>query len=203
VIVLGLLFAVTRHSSSVMPFRPVVLAGCLLIGVIVLWRALTGGDRFTADVRRGEVGSVDGALHKRAGRSSAVQGASPRPLYYFDAAGQTFEVMWESAYEAAPQAGYVRVFYLPRSRKAVNLERLSARPAGEATITAILESAKDSLSALASGDTVKAAEAMAGLLAMQEQYKQQRATGRSAPPPDQQDPRPLAGAIVGSWASAL
>src|SRR6516162_6792753 len=35
VIVLGLLFAVTRHSSSVMPLRPVVLIGCLLIGAIV------------------------------------------------------------------------------------------------------------------------------------------------------------------------
>jgi hypothetical protein len=110
VIVLGLLFAVTRHSSSVMPLRPVVLIGCLLIGAIVLWRALTGGDRFTADIRRGEVGSVDGALHKRAVRLTASQGASPKPRYYFDVAGQTLEVMWESAYESAPQARYVRVF---------------------------------------------------------------------------------------------
>jgi hypothetical protein len=204
VIVVGLLFAVTRHSSSVMPFRPVVLAGCLLIGAVVLWRALTGGDRFTIDVRRGEVSSVEGALHKRAVRGSAVQGASPRPRYYFDVAGQALEVMWESAYEAAPQARYVRVFYLPRSRKAVNLERLPDPPAGEAAaIATMLESAKDSLSALTSPDQVKAAEAMAAQLAMHERYKQQPDTGPPAPPPDQLDPRPLASAIVGSWASAL
>ena len=203
VIVLGLLFAVTRHSSSVMPLRPVVLIGCLLIGAIVLWRALTGGDRFTADIRRGEVGSVDGALHKRAVRPTASQGASPKPRYYFDVAGQTLEVMWESAYESAPQARYVRVFYLPRSRKAVNLERLPDPPAGEAAIATMLESAKGTVSALTSRDAVRAAETMAAQLAMQERYQEQLDKGPPAPPPGQLDPRPLAGAIVGSWASAL
>jgi hypothetical protein len=107
-----------------MPLRPVVLTVCLLTGAILLWRALIGGDRFTTDVRRGEVASVDGALRKRAVHLSAAQGASPRPEYYFDVAGLTSQVMWESAFEAAPRAGYVRVFYLPRSHKAVNLERL-------------------------------------------------------------------------------
>jgi len=153
VIVLGLLFAVTRHSSSVMPFRPVVLAGCLLIGAILLWRSLTGGDRFTTDVRRGEVVSVDGALLKRSVRGSAIQGASPRPRYYFEVAGQTLEVMWESAFNAAPQAGYVRVFYLPRSRKAVNLERLPGPPAGEVTVATMLESYRGALSDLTSRTT--------------------------------------------------
>jgi hypothetical protein len=159
--VLGLLFAVTRHSSSVMPLRPVVLAGCLLIGAILLWRALAGGDRFTTDIRRAQVGSVDGALHKRAVRGPAIQGASPRPRYYFDVAGQTLEVMWESAFAAARQARYVRVFYLPRSRKAVNLERLPDPPAGEATIATLLESAKGTVSVLGSRNTIKTAEAMA------------------------------------------
>jgi hypothetical protein len=204
VIVLGLLFAVTRHSSAVMPLRPVVLGGCLLIGAILLWRALIGGDRFTADVRRGEVASVDGALHKRAVRRTAMQGSSPRPEYYFDVAGLTLEVMWESAFEAAPQARYVRVFYLPRSRKAVNLERLPDPPAGEAaTIAAMLESAKGTLSALTSRNGVDAAEAMAAQLAMQQRYNEQLDKGPSAPRPDQLDPRPLATAIIGSWASAL
>jgi hypothetical protein len=203
VIVLGLLFAATRHSSAVMPFRPVVLAGCLLIGAILLWRALTGGDRFTTDVRRGEVASVDGALYKRKAFRPSVQGATPRPEYYFDVAGLSLNVMWESAFRAAPVAGYVRVFYLPRSRKAVNLERLPDPPVGEVTIATMRESYKGALSGLTSRDKVKAAEAAAGLLAMQERYNEQLHTGPAVPPPDQLDPRPLASAIVGSWASAL
>jgi hypothetical protein len=107
------------------------------------------------------------------------------------------------AFAAAPQARYVRVFYLPRSRKAVNLERLPDPPAGEATIATMQESAKGTVSALGSRNTVKAAEAMAAQLAMQDRYQEQADKGPSAPPPDQLDPRPLAGAIVGSWASAL
>jgi len=202
VIVLGLLFAATRHSSSVMPLRLAVLAGCLLIGAVLLWRALTGGDRLTADVRRGTVSSVDGAIYKRAVRLSSIQGASPKPPYYFDVAGQNFEVMWQSAFEAAPPAGYVRVFYLPRSRKAVNLERLPDPPVSQVTVETMQESAKDVLSALKSRNMARAAEA-AAQLERQARYGQQFGSGPVTPPQDQPQARPLTEVIVGTWVGAL
>ena len=47
--------------------------------------------------------------------------------YYLNIAGRQLRT-YLSAYDAAPDAGYVRAYYLPRTRRLVNLERLPNPP---------------------------------------------------------------------------
>jgi len=80
-------------------------------------------DPLAADVRDGRVEMVDGAVGKRRlqfGRSAFTN-------YYLIVAGRQLRT-FRSAYDAAPDAGYVRAYYLPRTRRLVNLERLPNPP---------------------------------------------------------------------------
>jgi len=73
-----------------------------------------------ADVREGRVESVEGAIGKRVVQVHAPPGSA---RFYFDVAGRRLQAM-PRAYAAAPEAGFVRVYFLPRSRRVVNLEQL-------------------------------------------------------------------------------
>lgn len=78
---------------------------------------------FTGDLRRGEVKAIEGAIHKPAPESSGS--GTPGVWWYFlEVAGKRFEVPSKSVWESAPGAGWFRLYYLPRSHTAVNLERL-------------------------------------------------------------------------------
>ncbi len=94
----------------------------LAIAAFLVVRAIVGSDALTRDLRSGEVRSVDGAIGK-----SHLSGGRARGAYFLDVGGRRFGVA-TSTYEAAPDAGYVRAYYLPRSRKIVNLERLPSAP---------------------------------------------------------------------------
>jgi len=79
--------------------------------------------------------------------------------YYLNIAGRQLKT-YVSAYAAAPDAGYVRAYYLPRTRKLVNLERLPNPP-----LPAGPDEARDMFGrmarAFASRDSVALAEARA------------------------------------------
>ncbi len=81
-------------------------------------------DPIAADVRGGRVESVEGAVAKRRVQSGTRTGWT---RYYLTIGGRQLQT-YLSAYEAAPDAGYVRAYYLPRTRKLVNLERLANPP---------------------------------------------------------------------------
>jgi hypothetical protein len=81
-------------------------------------------DPLAADVRDGRVETVEGAIGKRRVQSPAKTGLT---RYYLNIAGRRLQT-YLSAYDAAPEAGYVRAYYLPRTRKLVNLERLPNPP---------------------------------------------------------------------------
>jgi hypothetical protein len=81
-------------------------------------------DPLAADVREGRVESVEGAVGKRRRQSTSRRG---RTRYYLTIGGRQLRT-YLSAYDAAPDAGYVRAYYLPRTRKLVNLERLPNPP---------------------------------------------------------------------------
>ena len=51
---------------------------------------------------------------------------SGRPRYYLVISGRRL-LTYRSAYDAAPDAGYVRAYFLPRTRRLVNLERRRIR----------------------------------------------------------------------------
>jgi hypothetical protein len=113
-------------------------------------------DPLAADVRENRVDTVEGAIGKRRLQTSAH---TRSVLYYLLVGGRRLRT-YRSAYEAAPDAGYVRAYYLPRTRKLVNLERLPnpSLPNGP-------EGARDMFGhmarALVSGDRAALAEARA------------------------------------------
>lgn len=169
--------------------------GLLVVAAFVFVISMMGVDTMDADLRAGKVESVEGAIAKRTqvthGRNTSTT------TYYIDVKDRQM-VAFRDQYEAAPEAGYVRVFYVPHSMRVVNLERL-ADPAGAADA---LKSPQDALKLAARGvfslDEQSRAEARAQLAAVG------RAMQPGAPPPaSERDPRPLGEAILGKWTNGL
>jgi len=106
--------AATRH-----------LAGWGFVAAAAVILAAPAFDPLAADVREGRVETVQGAVGKRRTQSKGPAGGTTR--YYLNIAGRQLQT-YLSAYEAAPDAGYVRAYYLPRTRRLVNLERLPNPP---------------------------------------------------------------------------
>ena len=109
--------------------RAVITAVSLLLALGIGLRAIVGLDALTRDVRAGRVESVEGAIGKR---GSLVLRHNSSQTKILQVGNQRFKV-GPSTYKDAPDAGFVRVYYLPRSRKVVNLERLERAVAPELT----------------------------------------------------------------------
>jgi hypothetical protein len=111
-------------------------------------------------------------------------------------AGRRFTVD-EQAYRAAPPAGYVRLYFLSRSHKVVNLEQLPDRPLPpDLTPRGML---KDVATSFFRG-SARRAETNATMLSFAHAIVDEQA---NPPPPEARDPRPLAEAIVGTWTNPL
>jgi hypothetical protein len=102
--------AVTRH-----------LAGWGFVAAAAVILMAPTFDPLAADVRQGRVETVQGAVGKRSTQGKGPPGRTTS--YYLNIAGRQLRT-YRSAYEAAPDAGYVRAYYLPRTRRLINLERL-------------------------------------------------------------------------------
>jgi hypothetical protein len=198
-VVIGALVAFAPGPAKYATIKPIIGIVCFVIAALLLVRAFTGGDRLTEDVRAGRVESVEGAITKFSRTSDSGRGSSSTS-FYIDVNHIRMEA-WRSQYDAAPEAGYVRVYYLPKTHRVVNLERLADPPMGEITPT----SAQGALGAFEAGfrshDEAQIAEGRAQMAAMATQFKAQMQQAAVAPPGDQRDPRPLAESIIGSWSS--
>ena len=86
-------------------------------------------------------------------------------LYYLSVAGQTYEVD-STTYNAAPDAGIVSLYVLPRSRAIVNLERMPDRPLPAGVTTSPAAVMGVAMAALNPFDSVKSAEARAEIAAI-------------------------------------
>jgi len=105
---------------------------------------------------------------------------------------------FKDQYDAAPDAGYVRVYYVPHSMRVVNLERLPD-PAGAADAVRSPEDAlRLAAKSIFSFDEVRSAEARAQLAAMGHATQ-----SGPRPPAAELDPRPLAEAILGRWTNGM
>jgi hypothetical protein len=112
---------------------------------------------------------------------------------------QRFEVAYLT-YEAAPEAGIVRIYYLPQSKHVVNMEHLADRPLPTGAIESPMATLQQAFSGMRSHDHVQAAEARATLNALgNAEMAILRPTAAAAPQAGQRDPRPLAEAILGTW----
>lgn len=174
--------------------REFVAGGAALIAAFLIIRALTGDDRLTRDLRESRVESVEGAIGKR-----RVSGGRTRSTYYLDVGERSFRV-GPGWYHDAPDAGWVRVYYLPLSRTVVNLERIAnASPAPDMTRDGIVRA----IGATLSGNRREANEARAGIARASEALKAAIEGSPEPPSADARDPRPLAAAILGTWANPL
>jgi hypothetical protein len=165
---------------------------CFLVAAFFLYRSTSAGDALTRDVRAARVESVEGALRKW---SVSGTGSSSLSSYYVEVERERFNIGWHE-YEAMPDAGIVRIYFLPQSRMVVNLEQLPDRPLPPGALEAPMET----VAGMRSHDSVRSAEAMATLQALGNAEKAFLTPTSATPPPlDQRDPRPLAEAILGTW----
>jgi hypothetical protein len=140
------------------------------------------------------VESVEGAIGKRRTSSGRAQSR-----YYLDVGDRTFSV-GRSTFHDAPDAGWVRVYYLPLSRMIVNLDRVAnASAAPEMTRDGIVRA----LGATLSGNRREANEARAGIARVAEALKASFDGSAQQPSAGARDPRPLDQAILGTWTNPL
>jgi hypothetical protein len=185
-----LLFAPNPRAPLVT--RELIAAAAGLLAAFFIVRAVTGNDALTRDLHESRVESVEGAIGKR--RLSTGRMAN----YYLDVGDRTFSV-GSGWYHQAPDAGWVRAYYLPLSKMIVNVEqRPNASPAPEMTRDGIMRT----LGATLSGNRREANEARAGIASVSDALKS-AFDGSPQPPADTRDSRPLDQAILGTWTNPL
>lgn len=93
---------------------------------------LHSGDAFAQDVANGQVASAEGAITKKIWQPSySGDGTSPPSYQIWVASRQAGNQQFKSDqefYDSAPDGGFVRLFYLPQSKWAVNFEWLPDAP---------------------------------------------------------------------------
>lgn len=189
-------FLFRDHSSGANAWlRPAAGVVSLVIAVLLVLRRMGVGGRLARDLRSGRVESIEGPIAR-----IRVRGARSSWGGYLEVAGKRFRV-FSGSMGAAPDAGIVRLYYLPASRHVVNLERLPDRPLPEGAAERPVEAVKSLGPALFSRDRVARAEARATLAALGASMELEHGGQATPPPITERDPRPLAQAIVGRWRS--
>ncbi len=85
----------------------------------------------TGDLHKREVRAIEGPLRKvRPMDLAQSTEVTSTPKYSLEIAGRSFDVPSKAVWDAVPGVGYFRLYYLPRSKSAVNLERLPDPPVG-------------------------------------------------------------------------
>jgi hypothetical protein len=182
-----------RDFSLPEVFRVALAGASVVLAVFFLLRAAVGADALTRDLRHRRVQSTDGAIGKR---SSSPSGRGSRRLYWLDVGDGSYRVSY-AGYQAAPDAGMVRVYFLPRSRRVVNLERLPDAPlAPGLTPQEVLLSLG---TAMLTGRRRDVNEIRAQMAPVVDAVRPARDATVTPPPPSARDSRPLAQAIVGTW----
>jgi hypothetical protein len=193
---IGLVVALAPGPTKDSTIKPIIGLVCLLLAAALVVRSLSGADPITRDVRAERVESIEGAITKHVVQASG----SGNDSYYVHVANDTDgDQRYRTSralYQAAPDAGFVRIFYLPRSRRAINFERLHSAAPSELTAGGAVGVAQEFLAAGDSHDPVRIAEARAHAADMVDQIREDTfAVPHQLPP----DPRPLTDALLGSW----
>src|SRR5262245_47446261 len=176
------------------------LAGWGFVAAAAAILAAPAFDPLAADVREGRVETVEGAVGKRRVQSSVAR-ASGGTRYYLNIGGRQLQT-YLSAYDAAPDAGYVRAYYLPRTRRLVNLERLPNPPLPSGP-----DEARNLFGRMARAfvtrDPVALAEARASAAGLLDAARESMVEASDAPSTPLQVGGLLREALVGSWTHPL
>jgi hypothetical protein len=194
---IAVLVGVFASATAPPVTRAVITIVSVLLTAIIGLRAIFGLDALTRDVRAGRVRSIEGAIGKR---GSLVLRRNPGNTKVIQVGNQRFQV-GPSRYQQLPDAGDVRLYYLPRSRKFVNLERIERAPApGLDSVQGMVES----LGALARAHGVQQRDEIRARMADAMDSASVGFTG-SAPVASRQPPdrEALATQLVGSWSNGF
>jgi hypothetical protein len=175
---------------------------CLAGAGILAYVSVLGGGQLSRDLRSGRVEGVEGAIRRDRG-PDVYAGDNPQ-TYYLEVGGTRLRCT-QSMYEAAPPAGIVRAYYLPRSRRVVNLERLPDLPLPDGALENPAAALAQAAASSPSHDGVSGAEAMATMQAVRDAVMGEVAApaAGSAPAATTGSARPLAEEIVGTWRNPL
>jgi hypothetical protein len=119
---IGALLLILSGPASTVLKRHLTGWGFVAAAAVIL--AAPAFDPLAADVRKRRVETVEGAVGKRRVQSQSNRGWT---RYYLTIAGRQLRTS-VSVYDTAPDAGYVRAYYLPRTQRLVNFERLPNPP---------------------------------------------------------------------------
>ena len=135
------------------------LAFCGVAAILVVAASM---EPLNADVREGRVESVEGAISKSFRAGLRAPGGR---LYLLHVAGRQLRALSRASYDAAPDAGHVRVYFFPRSKRVVNLEQLDdpSIPTGSGAAQEIVQNFAH---ALLTRDRTTIAEASARVAAL-------------------------------------
>ncbi len=197
--IIGLLVWFTAGPSKYATVKPLVGIGCLIIAAFLVVRSFLGADALTQDLRSGHVESVEGAIMKRSVTSHGRGSSTTR--YYFNVAGTKVNV-WRDAYQAAPEAGMVKIYYLPHSQELVNMERVADTGMTPDAVKSP-QVVQGLIAEMRSHDPNQAAEARAHLATMADAMKASISNAAAPPPVAAGDAPSLAQAIVGTWGNAM
>ena len=158
----------------------------------------------TGDLRRGQVRAIEGPIRKTTltDLAQSTVGTGTR-RHYLEVNGQSFDVPSTTVWEAAPEVGYVRLYYLPHSHTAVNLERLPAPPV-ESSQRAVLGSVTDAMASALRPALTKRGAARKAEDAAHADAVLRAATGAGNQPASTSAPGsavPLDEDVVGKWSS--
>jgi len=197
-VVASVMMVSDRQLSLPAMLRVALAAMCLVFAAVFLMRAIVGLDALSRDLRHMQVQSAEGPIGKHRGGST---GRSGRRAYLFDVGDGTFRAASRRSYDAAPDAGIVRVYFLPRSRRVVNLERLPDVAFGPGTTPQdVVASLGAAVRSRSRRDVNEIRAKMAPVMDAANAALDEPAT---PPPLGARDPRPLEQAIVGTWRSPI
>jgi hypothetical protein len=156
----------------------------------------------TGDLRHRRVNAIEGPIRKTTltdlAQSTTGTGT---PRHYLEVAGKSFDVPSTTVWQSAPDVGYVRLYFLPHSHTAVNLERLPDPPVAS-TQQAVRESVKEVMaSALRPAVTTRGLAKKAEDAAQADAVLRAATGGQQVPAPGAESGAPLGEDLVGSWSS--
>lgn len=172
--------------------------GIAFFGIAAILVIAANLEPVTADVREGRVESVEGAISKSYRSTYKAPGSR---LYLLHVGGRRLQALSRLSYDAAPDAGYVRVYFLPRSKRVVNLEQLADPPIPTGS-GAAQEIVQNFAQAVLTRDRTTIAEAGARVMALKHAIE--------GPPPrmsadgsDRSSSRLRADDLYGTWTNPM
>ena len=190
--VIGVLVLISNGPREA-AVRPLIGLGFLVIAAALVVISIVGADGPTRDARAGRVLATEGAIRKW---TETTHGGSSSTTSHYAEAGNVRVEMGPQSYGALPDAGIVRLFYLPSSRRLVNFEQLADRPLPEGALTDPRFALKAAV-----GSILGSADARAEMAAVE--HGIQAEVHASSTPPAVEGSRLSVEALRGTWSNPM